>query len=542
MLQLRKQPVTLLTGNKGVDLTMKRKINLRLLLAAFICVSLIVGAPVLSFAQTDTELAKEVRELLINNYVDPVTREVLEGETVEEILERLDDPHTTYMSREDYERFRDSIDPSFSGIGVYIEMVPEGVLVISVIPDSPAEEGGIMPGDIIITADGQEMKGLSVEEASAIIMGPEGSTVTLEIYREGTVKEFSLVRQEIEIANVTGELLGEKTGYIRVNDFGRNTGSLFEENLVSLKEKGAEKWIIDFRNNGGGYVTGIRHLLGHLVPEELAFTAENKNRDVQQEYMASSKEVMMEGPLILLVNEYSASATEITAAALKDYDRALLMGTGTYGKGSVQSLFTLSDGSFFKMTTARVYSPSGAPIDGVGVSPHLEIEGEYSPQTAHLLLGSEEEGYKVEVNETNYYVDLELARDLDYWPAYTALLEALNKEGPLWEHYYPGHSFINNLEEVSPQKVFDVSFNMSVDPQTINGDTVNLVEACTGQGVELEFIFDGESLVQVRPETELDSSIEYWLLFSDEIESKEGKQLKQPGLTTVTVGSQEQTP
>lgn len=171
----------------------------------------------------------QVRALLENQYVDPVSEDVLEADTIEEMLDKLDDPYTTYMTREVYEDFLDSLDRTFSGIGIYFEMVAEGVLVISVIADGPAERAELLPGDIIITADGQPMQGLSSEEAVSIIRGPKGTDIDLKIERNGTIKEIVITREEITIDYITGESVNNDIGYLNLISFGSDIGDLFNE-------------------------------------------------------------------------------------------------------------------------------------------------------------------------------------------------------------------------------------------------------------------------------------------------------------------------
>ncbi|RQD75203.1 MAG: S41 family peptidase, partial [Candidatus Syntrophonatronum acetioxidans] len=472
-------------------LNKEKGVLLRIIIPSLLCIFLVFSGGALTFAQED--LVKEIRQLLVNHYVEPLGPEVLEGETVEEILKALEDPHTTYFTPQEFQEFQEAMDPSFYGIGIYMEMVPQGVLVTGVIKGAPAEKAGILRGDIITEADGKELEGLALEEAGPIIAQAQEDPVPLKILREGEIMEFYVTREEIIIPNVKGELQDNNRGYIQINSFGTDVGELFEKEFFSLQEKGAEKWIIDLRHNMGGYMAGTLEILGNLLPGELVFTARNDNYNIRQMQRARQKEEVLEGPLILLVNQQSASASEVTAAALKDHGRALLLGEDTHGKGTIQGLYPLSAGGVLKMTVWELFTPGEEALEGVGVSPHLEIKDQYTLPVAQLLLGPVEEGHPLEIEGNPYHIDLEKSRDPEYWEAYGQLLRALEKE-TLWEHYYPGYQLISHLEEVPRDKVFEVSFNMPLDQETVSENTVKLVEKETGQRIDLEFISAREDL------------------------------------------------
>jgi len=396
----------------------QRLLTIKLLIVlTFTCISL--AASTTTFAQAD--VADEIKTLLENHYFEPVNPQVLEGDTIEEILERLDDPYTTYMTQKEYANFQDSIDQSFYGIGIYFEMVTEGVLVTSVIAESPAEEAELLPSDVIIKADGKDMSGLPNEKTISIIRGPKNTVIPLEIKRNGEIIETSVTRDEVNISNVTGELMDNDIGYIEINSFGSEIGKLFEKELELLTEQGADKWIIDLRNNSGGYLNGARNILGYLIQDEIALITESKNKRVN--FTANEQDMVLDDPLIVLVNQYSASASEIVAAALKDHERALLIGETSYGKGTVQSLFNLTDDSVLKMTTRQFYSPSGEPINDIGVSPHLKMNEENMISAAQLILGSKDESTEIEINEMEHEIEHHKNR---YFPLFQALLRFLS--------------------------------------------------------------------------------------------------------------------
>lgn len=490
-----------------------------------------IELPPLTRLGAPSDPVAEVRSLLQNSYVEPVRPEVLERNTIAGMLAELGDPHTTHMSLEAYEDFLDSLNMNFTGVGIYIEIVPEGVLVTGLVPGGPADRAGLLPGDVIITVDGQAMAGLASEEAAGMIRGPESTVVVLGVLRDGIILTIPVTREEITIPLVTGEMMGA-AGYLDLSSFGENVGALFGEEARRLEGQGADRWIVDLRNNGGGYLSGALDVLGYFIPGEIALVAENRYTCANSK--ATVQETPFNGPLIVFINRYSASASEIVAAALKDYHRVLLLGETSYGKGTMQTLFRLSDGSVLKMTTWRYYSPAGKPVDHVGVTPHLALADEYLAGAARLLLGPEDEGHVLTIDGTGYYVDLSLARQPDYWPVYAVVLQALN-EAPYWEHYYPGYHLINQLEDVLPDKEYTVKFNLPVVPDTINSDTVQLIKSDTGERIAAGFAFEDEKTVKVRPDAALEAGKEYWLLISEGITSKSGSSLKKPVVATITV-------
>ena len=487
----------------------------------------VTGEQRLEYTSSEKDPVDQVRSLLEDNYVDEVSEEVLQQETIEDMLNELEDPQTTHMSKEAYEDFMDSLDRTFSGIGVRFEMDPAGMMIISVIADGPAEKAGLLPGDIITEADGISMEGMSNEEVVSIVRGPQDTVVELEVERNGKVKEFRVTRDEISVDYVTGETLDSEIGYIKLTSFGSDTGTLFGEKAKKLNE---EKWIMDLRNNPGGYLEGARDVLGYLTPGEVALATENQ--DMRINYTAMDHDFTLEDPLLVLMDRFTASASEIVAAALKDHEKALLLGETSYGKGTVQTMYELSDGSVLKMTTWHFFSPEGKAIEQKGVTPHIKLASEHLMKAAELLLS--DSGHQLHIDGSDYNIDLEQARDLEYWPSYRALLKALEKE-ELWSHFYPQHEMISNLENVPSDKVYEIVFNQPIKPDTINQDTLRLVKANTGEEIDFETNFAAEDTVEVSPRKNLSSGKEYWLKINDGIESRTGHSLKQAVIANIVV-------
>lgn len=330
--------------------------------------------------------ADEVRELVLGYYVDVPPAAVMEAGTVDEILNTLGDPHSVYFTSEEYNKFEESLDQRFFGIGIYMEMIPQGVKVLSVIKGAPAEKAGIKSGDIIIQAGEDELKGLSAEESMALLRGPQGSKVKLSVQRGAQTFQFVATRQEVEVPTATGKLVNQgKTGYIDINSFGMETAAEFGEEFKRLKKSGVQNWIIDLRDNTGGYLNTAFEMAGYFTGERTVIKMQEREQAELGQGVRQPE--MVCGPVVLLVNRNSASAAEVLAGALKDYRRALVIGEKTYGKGTVQKVFELSGGDILKLTVARFYSPQGKVIDQQGIMPDMVLEkNQDALSTAEMLL------------------------------------------------------------------------------------------------------------------------------------------------------------
>ena len=333
------------------------------LLLLFVC------APAVS-AQNQVD---EMRDLVAEYYVDVPPAAFMQAGSVDEMLNILGDPHTMYFTGEEYQAFQESFDQRFFGIGIYMEIVPQGVKVLSAIKGTPAEEAGIKNGDIITRAGGYDLKGLDEEESMARLRGPEGSKVKLTIQRGVQTFQVVVTRKEVDVPTVTGEAVnGGKTGYIAIDSFGQNTDEELGAEVKSLQAAGVKNWIIDLRGNPGGYLDTAFEMAGYFIGEKPVITV--KERDYSQVGTGVKQEFMITGPVIVLVDENSASASEVLTGALQDYHRAVVMGRNTYGKGTVQEIFPLSGGDVLKLTIARFYSPNGGVIDRKGITPDLVID------------------------------------------------------------------------------------------------------------------------------------------------------------------------
>lgn len=301
------------------------------------------------------------------------------------------DVYSEYYSAEEYnELYNMDIVGNYCGIGATLSQstITMMVEVISVQKDSPAELAGIKPGDMIISADEYDAATMSLDEFVTHVRGEEGTTVNIEIYRPDKEEylTFEVVRADLEIQSIAYDMLNETVGYIQISQFLDNTDEQFGNALADLKTQGMTKLIVDVRNNGGGLVSSVSAITDMILEDGLIVYMEDKYGN-RQEAVANAKE-SLDLPMVVLINGNSASASEIFAGAMKDHGKGTLVGTQTFGKGIVQDMKQLRDGSAFKLTTSTYYTPSGACIHGVGIEPDVVLEYEF--------LGGEEDAYAYE--------------------------------------------------------------------------------------------------------------------------------------------------
>lgn len=339
------------------------------------------------------KLFQEIWDILEGQYFRPLDDEEMMRGAIEGMLRSLDDPYTVYMDPESLEEMLIQTTGSFSGIGVEITEDEDAILVLRVINDSPAQEAGLLKGDRIVEVEGSSMQGVALDEAATMLRGPSGTTVEVAIQRAGEreLLEIEIIREDIEIETVSSRWLEEGLGYIQVTNFDSNTAKDFREDLTSMEEDGLEGLILDLRNNPGGLFDEAIKVGEMIVPAGEITRVVDREGEILQSH--SSEAEPGDYPMVVLVNEYSASAAEIIAGALQDHERALLVGTPTFGKASVQYLQNLSDGGALRYTIALYQTPGGQELHEKGLFPDLEIElpDEYYLQHRTIPLDLEEE-------------------------------------------------------------------------------------------------------------------------------------------------------
>ncbi len=308
-----------------------------------------------------------VVQLIQLYYVEPVDWDKSMEGAITGMLSKLD-PHSVYIPAKKMKEVRENFNAKFEGIGIQFDVINGYLTVIAPIVGSPSDRLGIRSGDKIIKIDGKSAIGITREEVVKKLRGPKGTSVTVTIIREGVEEplEFTIIRDEIPIYTVTTKfMVDDSTGYIKVNRFAATTSTEVEEALISLESQGMKRLILDLRNNPGGYLHEAVKLAGKFIPgHALIVYTKGRSGKVEDEYYADQfgRRKVRRYPLVVLIDRGSASASEIVSGAIQDYDRGVIVGTTSFGKGLVQKEFPLSDGSAVRLTTAKYYIPSGRSI------------------------------------------------------------------------------------------------------------------------------------------------------------------------------------
>lgn len=291
-------------------------------------------------------------------------------------MDSLDDPYSVYYTAEEYASFMEDTGGEYVGVGVQVSQnIETKVITVTKVFDGPAKEAGIISEDVIIKVNGEDISTQEIDAVVDKIKGEEGTEVTITVYRASDAKEydFTMPRRKVENPTVEYKMLDNNIGYIQVSSFYEVTGEQFVEAVINLQADGMEGLIVDLRDNGGGLLDIAVSMLDYMLPEgKIVYTAD-KDGNVTSEF-TSDAETQFDMPLAVLVNGYSASASEIFAGAIKDYGTGTIIGTTTYGKGIVQRLFPLEDGSAVKLTIAKYFTPNGNDIHEVGIVPDVEVE------------------------------------------------------------------------------------------------------------------------------------------------------------------------
>jgi len=314
-----------------------------------------------------------IASILDNHYIEDVDLDkVVEG-AYYGMLDSVGDPYTTYLSAEQTLAYREQVHGSIQGIGVNVlyDTEKELLIVVSAIEGTPAESAGIISGDMIYKVDGKNVTGMSSDDVIAMIKGPSGTNVTIVVKRGNEEFEFEITRSPIELASVYSKMLEGNIGYIEIIGFKANTYEQFMKEYEDLTNQGAKGLIIDVRDNPGGVVQTVNQIVDELIPKGLIMYTVDKDGN-KKEYMSDEKSISV--PLVVLVNQNSASASEILAGAVQDSGTGELVGTKTFGKGLVQDMYMLPDGSAVKLTIEKYYTPSGICIHGDGITPNYVVE------------------------------------------------------------------------------------------------------------------------------------------------------------------------
>ena len=318
---------------------------------------------------------EEVKAIIKKNYVEPVEDAKLMEGAVQGVAGAVGDPYTVYMEPKDYKDFMVQTQGSYAGIGVVVSADPKDNLITVVAPfeDTPGEKAGVLPGDKIVKVNGQDVWGDKLDQAVSMMKGPKNTQVTITIMREGEsqMRDLSITRDIIVIKTVKHRMLAGNIGYIRITMFDEKTSKDFDIALDDLYKKNIKGLIIDVRDNPGGLLDQVVKIADRLVPKGTIVYTEDRNKDRKIE-QSDAEQVKV--PLAILVNGGSASASEILSGAVKDHGKGVLVGTKTFGKGLVQTIFPLKDQSAVKVTISKYYTPNGISIQGTGIQPDVPVE------------------------------------------------------------------------------------------------------------------------------------------------------------------------
>ena len=327
--------------------------------------------------KTTNEKLEAIQGLIDKNfYFEDEDEQTKQDGIIKGYLESLDDPYSVYYTAEEYAEFMEDTGGEYVGVGVQVSQnVDTKVITVIKVFDGPAKAAGIQANDVITEVNGEDITTQDIDAVVDKIRGPEGTEVTVTVYRASDAKdhEYTMQRQAVENPTVEYKMLANNIGYISVSSFYEVTGAQYIAAVDELESQGMEGLIVDLRDNGGGLLDIAVEMLDYMLPEGKIVYTEDKEGNVTSQY-TSDEEHQFTKPLALLVNGYSASASEIFAGAIKDYGLATIIGENTYGKGIVQRVFPLNDGSAVKLTIAKYFTPNGNDIHKVGIKPDVEVE------------------------------------------------------------------------------------------------------------------------------------------------------------------------
>jgi carboxyl-terminal processing protease len=323
---------------------------------------------------TIAEVLKNFKNIVDEYYIGEVDEQKVLDEAIKGYIKGLDDEYSEYMTAKEWEEYQINTLGNYVGIGIYMTQDESGrIVVVEPIEASPAMESGIKKDDIIVEVNGEDVTNQNLDIVSSKIKGDEGTFVDLKILRDNEYITLNVERRSIKVYHVTHNMLENNIGYIKLSTFDSNCSNEFKNAYEELKEQGATKLVLDLRDNTGGLVDEALEIADMMLPkgDTILITKDSKNTE---EKSISKKDQIIDIDIAVLVNGYSASASEILVGALKDNNRATIIGKKTYGKGVIQNVFSLSDGSILKLTTAEYFTPNKIKINKIGIEPDYKVE------------------------------------------------------------------------------------------------------------------------------------------------------------------------
>ena len=392
--------------------------------------------------RTFTEIFAKIK----NDYVEPIEDKDLLENAIRGMLSGLD-PHSAYLVPDDYKELQAGTSGEFGGLGIEVGMEDGFVKVISPIDDTPADRAGVEAGDLVIRLNDTPVKGMALSDAVKIMRGKPGTDIVLTIVREGEDKplKITITRDVIRVTSVKSRMLEPGYGYVRISQFQSRTGDSLREALAKLEDAAdgsLNGLVLDLRNNPGGVLSAAVSVSDAFLTDGIIVYTEGRLDDAKLKFNAKPTDVLNGAPVVVLVNGGSASASEIVAGALQDHQRAIIMGSKTFGKGSVQTILPMDNGSALKLTTAKYYTPSGVSIQATGISPDIELES--------LKLTNPEVPATSRIKEADLarhlQGDAEKEKEGDKMSGKSQDAEAQKDELPLARRDYPVYEALNLLK------------------------------------------------------------------------------------------------
>ena len=402
---------------------MKKKIFGGIILTALISAALTLGLVCVLLGLNSSNALDLGRffvamRFIERNYVQEVDRRQLIDGAISGMVNSLGDPHSIYLAPQLYNQLRAETSGAFGGIGVYMGFKNGGVQVMNVIPDGPGQRAGLLAGDEILAVDGQPVTEIPPGEVALKIRGEIGTPVELLIRREGfDDMTYNLTRENIKVKTVAGKMIDDRLAYIKISNFSENTGDEFKSTLAELEAQGMKGFVLDLRQNPGGVITSCIEIAQEIVPKGTVTSV--IKRDGSKEVYTSDLEAA-KFPIVVLLDNNSASAAELLSGALQDTKAAIVVGETSYGKGSVQTLIPMAHNDGLKLTIAKYYTPNGKCIDGVGITPDVEIKMPALPHPLYNLNLDEAEDLQLAKAEEllRHQVDAgKILFDDDFWKA-----------------------------------------------------------------------------------------------------------------------------
>jgi len=331
---------------------------------------------------SDQTKKQEIIDLIVNHHVSGMGKDQLDTKDIDTIVASLNDPYTQYFTPDEWKKFLNALENNYTGIGIRVGSDETGFFVNEVFTGTPAAEVGMQEGDYIVAVNGTSTKGKTTDELISEITGIEGTKVKVKVERDGDKIDFTLTRKQIHIPAITSRLLDNGIGYIRISSFSSDADELFSEQVDAMKKKGMTSFVLDLRDNPGGLLDTAGNMASRFIKKGNLILTRDRTK-VDKPYPLKGKDTL-DMPVVVLVNEFSASASEVLSGALQDYKLAKLVGSNTFGKGSVQSLYELNSGGVLKLTIQEYLTPLGNAVNKVGLKPDIEVIGS-TPQLLTAL-------------------------------------------------------------------------------------------------------------------------------------------------------------